>query len=60
MDFLAVHPQLDPESYPIQSDPAMVGRPRDMADERSELAQDFVDRRLQAAPRLFETLSVLH
>jgi len=38
----------------------MVGRPCDLADERSELTHDLVDRRLQAALRFFETLSVSH
>ena len=60
MDILGIHLQLDPASDPIQSDPAMIIRPRDLADERAELTQDLVDRRLQAAPCLFEALSVLH
>jgi hypothetical protein len=60
VDCLGIHPQLNPESCPIQSDPALIGRPRDLADQGAELAHHLVDGRLQVAPCLFQTLSVLY
>jgi hypothetical protein len=59
MHLSGIHPELESKTDPNQSNPGMVDRPRDLADECSELTHDLADRRFEATPCLFETLSVL-